>query len=79
MVPPSSASSLYTALHAYLAACGVDGVKVDAQSLASMMGQVRRCLTRTCVLRQNSTGMANPVLTLEYGGTRTVRAWPTRY
>mmetsp|Transcript_15461 Transcript_15461/g.36752 ORF Transcript_15461/g.36752 Transcript_15461/m.36752 type:complete len:879 (-) Transcript_15461:208-2844(-) len=39
MVPPSSASSLYTALHAYLAACGVDGVKVDAQSLASMMGQ----------------------------------------
>ncbi|CAN6197269.1 unnamed protein product [Urochloa humidicola] len=38
LVPPRKAREFYGDLHAYLAGCGVDGVKVDVQSIIETVG-----------------------------------------
>ena len=38
VVPPSEIAAFYDAMHAYLAEVGVDGVKVDAQSIVETLG-----------------------------------------
>ncbi|XP_038972675.1 probable galactinol--sucrose galactosyltransferase 2 isoform X2 [Phoenix dactylifera] len=38
LVHPKKAYSFYTELHAYLASCGVDGVKVDVQNIIETLG-----------------------------------------
>ncbi|KAG0481862.1 hypothetical protein HPP92_009946 [Vanilla planifolia] len=38
LVPPKKAFSFFNELHAYLASCGVDGVKVDVQNIIETLG-----------------------------------------
>ncbi|KAH7528325.1 hypothetical protein FEM48_Zijuj05G0060700 [Ziziphus jujuba var. spinosa] len=38
LIDPSKILSFYDDLHSYLASCGVDGVKVDVQSIVEMLG-----------------------------------------
>ncbi|TVU40062.1 hypothetical protein EJB05_13510 [Eragrostis curvula] len=38
LVPPRKAHAFYSDLHAYLASCGVDGVKVDVQAILETVG-----------------------------------------
>ncbi|XP_043690904.1 probable galactinol--sucrose galactosyltransferase 2 isoform X2 [Telopea speciosissima] len=39
LVPPKKVFNFYNELHAYLASCGVDGVKVDVQNIIETLGE----------------------------------------